>query len=245
MRLFLVFIILLNVLYAGWEYLSPAVTDNGIPPLPDNLKTLELLRETKESVEESVDTGSVDSVENDELDGSNNEGMEESQVVVVTQAIEKESQVRSCFTLGPFKDKDIMQQVRLSLSEQVKGMEVRKLRDSEKHRYWVYIPSLGSRKKAKNMVEQLTEKDVKDFYIILNGDTRNGISLGHFKEQFHANRRFRKVKRLGFKAEIKVIYREFDVYWLDYEQKIEASSTPFSIDEYVTEGVSQLERECH
>jgi len=43
MRLFLVFIIILNLLYAAWEYLDPKELTDLYPPKKENLKTLELL----------------------------------------------------------------------------------------------------------------------------------------------------------------------------------------------------------
>ena len=251
MRLFLVFIILLNLLYAAWQFLNPSVSDNSIAPLPDNLRTLELLRETRVSPE----TEGVDNEDQQRGDESGDElaiaDVTSGNVTLDNVAsgdagkdAEMVELVASCYTLGPFKDKEIMQQLKISLSEHVQNMSVRKLRESEKHRYWVYIPSLGSRKRARQMVERLRGSQIKDFYIILNGDARNGVSLGHFKEQRHANRRFKKVKDLGFNAEIKVIYRDFDVYWLDYQFAGDQVEGAFSIQEYVTEGVSQLERQC-
>jgi len=241
MRLFLVFIVLLNLLYAAWQFLSPSVTDNSIAPLPDNLQTLELLRETRVSPE-------TEGVNNEDQQRAGENSAELAIDNVALDDADKEAElvelVASCYTLGPFKDKEIMQQLKISLSEHVQNMSVRKLSESEKHRYWVYIPSLGSRKRARQMVERLRGSQIKDFYIILNGDARNGVSLGHFKEQLHANRRFKKVKDLGFNAEIKVIYRDFDVYWLDYQFAGDQVEGSFSIQEYATEGVSQLERQC-
>lgn len=254
MRLFLVFIILLNLLYAAWEFLNPSVTNNDIPPLPDNLQTLELLGEEKRGgalvgensglvQEASVSNGLDDGQESLSAQAQTDEaGINKSQVT--DQVVNIDESVKACFTLGPFKDSEIMQQLRISLSEHVEGMKVRKLRDSEKHRYWVYIPSKGSRAMARKTVEALRAKGVKDFYIILNGETKNGVSLGHFKEPRHANRRYKKVKGLGFDAEIKVIYRDYDVYWLDYEIGPSSVGDSFSIDEYLTEGVSQLKRDC-
>ena len=43
MRLFLVFIIILNLLYAAWEYLDPKELTDLYPPKDKDLKTLELL----------------------------------------------------------------------------------------------------------------------------------------------------------------------------------------------------------
>lgn len=219
--------------------MSPAVTTSKVTPLADSLQTLELLREStshKDIINNEDEAGDQSSV--DIAGAGEQQGITEGVQLAVTKPVE------SCYTLGPFKDKDIMQQVRVSLSEHVKDMSVRKLSDSEKHRYWVYIPPLKNRRQAKLMVNKLRESNVKDFYIILNGDTRNGVSLGHFKEQLHANRRFKKVSNLGYNVEIKVIYREFDVYWLDYQNNKSQSDVGFSVEEYATEGVSELVRDC-
>jgi len=43
MRIFLIFIIILNLLYAAWEYLDPKELTDLYPPKDKDLKTLELL----------------------------------------------------------------------------------------------------------------------------------------------------------------------------------------------------------
>ena len=238
MRILLIFIVILNVLYAGWEYVNPARKVDYVPPLPDNLMTLELLHEEraqalKKSVAEAgVEVGVKSSpLEQDEL--------------LVTEAHEiKKNDPVSCYTLGPFKDESIMQQLRESIAEHVTDISVRKRQESEKHRYWVYIPALSSRKQAKLVAKQLRLKKINDFYIVLSGDAKNSISLGHYREPVHANRRVKVVTKLGLKAEIKIIYRDYDVYWLDYQVEEADGGVSFSVDEYVSDGVSQLAREC-
>ena len=245
MRLLLIFIVLLNLLYAGWHYLQPARSGNGIPPMADNLKRLELLREAP-SVNGQANneiTGQAEqqpSVVDVEAEDSN----EDTDLVLEAPELEQISSKQACYTLGPFKDKIIMQQLRESLAEHVSNLEVRKRKESEKHRYWVYMPRLASRKEAKLMANKLRENKVSDFYIVLSGESRNSISLGHFREPSHANRRVKQITQLGFEAEINVIYRDYDVYWLDYETKDSESDSGFAIEEYMTEGVSRLAREC-
>ncbi len=43
MRLFLVFIVVINLLYAAWAYFDPKELTNLYPPQDKNMKTLELL----------------------------------------------------------------------------------------------------------------------------------------------------------------------------------------------------------
>jgi len=238
MRIFLVFIVVLNLLYAGWEYLNPVTSKDVVQPLADNLKTLELLNEDKIDVLKVADQARKLEVE---------QGVEKplavADVAEVESAIMQESAI--CYTLGPFKDENIMLQLRDSIAEFVTDLSIRKRQQSIKHRYWVYVPALSGKKQAKLMAKKLRQKQINDFYIVLRGSEKNSISLGHFREPAHANRRMRKVADLGFNAQIKVIYREYDIYWLDYRVETGSGEPGFSVDEYISEGVSQLVRGCN
>ena len=150
----------------------------------------------------------------------------------------------ACYTLGPFKDEGIMQQVRESMAETIKGVSVRTLEESEKHRYWVYIPPLPSRTQAKSVARKLKQANLKDFYVVLGGDTKNSISLGHFKEPAYANRRARKVSKLGFEASVDVIYKKYNVYWVDYRARKDDLELESLINNHVSEGVSRINRSC-
>jgi len=238
MRIFLVFIVVLNLLYAGWEYLNPVTSKDVVQPLADNLKTLELLNEDKIDVLKVADQARKLEVE---------QGVEKplavADVAEVESAIMQESAI--CYTLGPFKDENIMLQLRDSIAEFVTDLSIRKRQQSIKHRYWVYVPALSGKKQTKLMAKKLRQKQINDFYIVLRGSEKNSISLGHFREPAHANRRMRKVADLGFNAQIKVIYREYDIYWLDYRVETGSGEPGFSVDEYISEGVSQLVRGCN
>jgi len=227
MRILLVFIIILNLLYAGWEILNPVKNRVSISPMPANLKRLELLNENKIELLKAV------AVSSHGVKGASEEGSELGN-----------SASKTCYTLGPFKDESIMQQLRESIAEYVTELSVRKRQQSIKHRYWVFVPKLADKKQAKLMGKKLRQKQVSDFYIVLSGDEKNSISLGHFREPAHANRRMKKIIGLGFNAKIKVIYREYDIYWLDYQVDLRGAQAAFSADEYVSDGVSQLERDC-
>jgi sporulation related protein len=221
MRILLAFIVVLNLLYVGWEFINPADVKPDVSHMAENLKTLELLHEERIK---NLKRGSAEVSENEEL---------------ASPEVDVAKIGLSCYTLGPFKDKEIMQQMRESMAQYVKNISVRKRQQSVKHRYWVYVPALADRKQAKFIGKKLRQKKLDDFYIVLSGGAKNSISLGHFREPKHANRRMKQVAELGFNAQIKVIYREYDIYWLDYQV-----GADFSVDEYVSDGVSQLERDC-
>lgn len=234
MRLLLIFLIILNLLYAGWVYFTPAPGDKSLSTVVGNLKQLELLNEKQ------VDTGSR-LPEGGPVAAGDPEGED---VDIESVSDGNAPLTLSCYTVGPFKDRGMMQQLRDSLSQNVSDVRVRKRTESEKHRYWVYLPAASSRKQAKEMAGRLREKNIEDYYIVIKGDNRHSISLGHFREQKHANRRRKGLGKLGFNAEIEVIYRDLEVYWLDYRLSGSESDPGFELTEYVTEGVSQISRAC-
>ncbi len=241
MRILLVFIVVLNLLYAGWVYLNPGHSTDGVPPLPDNLKTLELLRESDTVAQQTAAVkDSLPIVAAADADGTEIIEAENA----LAEKISKPVKSVACYTLGPFRDKNIMQQLRDSMAEHVSKISVRKRQESVKHRYWVFIPALPNRKRAKLMAEKLRKRNINDFYIVFSGQAKNRISLGHYREPKHANRRMKQVTGLGFKTEVDVVYRNYDIYWLDY-QLDDTGKVDLPIDEYLNEGVSQLARECN
>ena len=230
MRILLYYLIVLNLLYAGWEYLRPAQSNIEVPALSKKLATLELLEGSY--IESSIGLH----------DDAEKEMPEEADFKI--EVVEQKKLPLACFTLGPFKDEGIMQQIRESLSETIKDVSVRTLEESEKHRYWVYIPPLASRSQAKNVARKLKQSKLKDYYVVLGGDTKNSISLGHFKEPAYANRRARKVSKLGFETEIEVIYKKYNVHWIDYRAVKGDEELETLISSHVSEGVSRINRSC-
>ena len=227
MRVLFYYLLVLNLLYAGWEFMQPAHQSVAVEVLPEGLKALELLDVV---VEKSVDEGLSDR----EVFSMDINGVMEKQKAVSL----------SCFTLGPFKDELIVQQIRESMAEDIKDINVRVLEESEKHRYWVYIPPLSNRKEAKSVARKLKQAKLQDYYVVLSGKTKNSISLGHFKEPEYANRRAKKVRRLGFDASVEVIYKKYNIHWIDYRARKDDLELESKINNHLSEGVSRLDRSC-
>ncbi len=230
MRLVLI-LVAINILYAGWEYLRPSAAGSQPQPMDSRLARLQLLHERDVAVDAPDGTGTES-------------GYLAVEKLAATQAQQQNSPVKSmCYTLGPFKDRKIMQRVSESMAEQVDDISLRTLQESEKHRYWVHIPAAENIAEAKQLAAQLRAKDFRDFYIVLRGDAKNSISLGHFREPEHASRRLKKVSDMGFDADIEIIYREYDVYWLDYRVAGDVDAQAVA-DNYLAEGVSRITRPC-
>ncbi|MFW2373327.1 MAG: SPOR domain-containing protein [Gammaproteobacteria bacterium] len=219
MRIFLIFLLVLNLVYGLWQFYLPVSQEEMLPEMPKGLKSLQLLSEL-----ESADIK-----------------LDEHSVIATKQPI---SSTEACFTLGPFKDKGLSDKAMAMLKGKVKNLEHRTLEENEQHRYWVYIPSLQSRAEAIAKSKELAKKKIKDYYIIQSGSKNNGISLGNFKEKGHAYRRLESLKGMGFEVEIEPIYHTYTVHWLDYQLVGEQSVEKEILLEFQDDGVARLNRPC-
>ncbi len=82
---------------------------------------------------------------------------------------------------------------------------------------WVYIKPEKSRKKAIETGDRLKSKKIKDFYVIRDGEQKNGLSLGRFKSKSGAYELAKKVKKLGFEVTVEPLFKSHTIYWLDYQ----------------------------
>lgn len=227
--MFFLFLLLLNILFAGWQYYQPAKNRVEIAPLPAQLKTLVLLSESESLPLKSVTNGS-DVVE-----------VEVQPEVVSTPPQEKQI---ICFTLGPFSDEAQVESIQREISSQVSSSELRKRVEKGLHRYWIYFPETESRAEAIEISKLLARNKIKDYYIVHGGEHNNRVSLGHFKEKLHADRRVKQLQKLGYEPEMQPIYRDYEVYWLDYAILQQQHSDNDPVSAFIADEVSRLVRDC-
>jgi len=227
MRVLFLFLLIVNGLMGGWFYLQPVKNDLAIKPVAENINSLVLLNEVGAQKESDKSTETA------------------APAKVKAGLSEKKESAGLCFTLGPFKDEIILKQARKQLAEQVQNINVRKREESQRHRYWVYLPALSSRGRAIEQSKQLAQIKINDYYIVHNGEKKNAISLGHFREKKHADHRIKQLKKQGFDAEMEVIFRRIDVFWLDYSVKENNALNDGLISNYLIDGVTRLDRSCN
>jgi hypothetical protein len=195
--------------------------------LPEGLERLVLLSERQDvAVEEEREVG------------------KSSDTTPAVAVLEDKKPVMLCYTLGPFRDEEKVEQTKSAIAEHVDDLTIRKREQSEQHRFWVYVAPQKNREMAVNLSKQLAKKKIKDYYIIRSGEKNNGISLGHFKEKKHADRRVKKLSKLGFDVRMEVIYQNFLVYWLDYSAHAESREGDDVLHGLVEEGVARIDRDC-
>lgn len=228
MRLLFLFLLIVNLLFGAWIYTQPEKQAAAIPPLPSGLDRVLLLQAKAPS----------EPLSSMQVDPSTSADPEPKAVPTDQQ------EGPFCYTLGPFNDESAIADIKQQLSEKLSDMHVRRREERERHRYWVYIPSLGSRAQAAEVSKALAGKHIKDYYIVRSGEDNNSISLGHFKEKKHADWRLKQLKKLGFDVQMEVIYRQYNLYWLDYRVDSPIPDEESPVAAYLGDGVSRLDRDC-
>ena len=79
--------------------------------------------------------------------------------------------------------------------------------------YWVYLPSLSSRKEAFNKLRELQSKGI-DSYVIPRGELENGISFGMFSQEKLAKQRLADMRQQSYEAELKEVERSYKEIWV-------------------------------
>jgi hypothetical protein len=157
------------------------------------------------------------------------------------------AEVGQCFSLGPFRQKDSLQELKNDIAPYVVSAVIRDKKGQDYTVHWVFIQPEKSRKDIIKVAKRLKTKKIKDFYIIREGEKNNGISLGHFKDKRRALGLEAKVKKHGFDVHIEPIYRTSEVFWLEYEL-IDQALPKEIINKYtqsVDPVVSRLSRDCN
>ncbi|MEX0899057.1 MAG: SPOR domain-containing protein [Gammaproteobacteria bacterium] len=196
-RGFALALVVANLLLAAWLYTRPTgPAAPGAPPLAASpLVLVAELPDTPPPIFEApLET----------LPGAEPEAV----VTVDTNA--------SCQALGPFADREAA----LAAAARLTGLGLparpRAVDASERLGFWVHTPPAPNREAAAAVVEQLRLAGVRDFYVVVDGDTRNAVSLGVFRQRDGAEQQAGRLRAMGFQVEIGERRRESTVWWLDF-----------------------------
>ena len=157
-------------------------------------------------------------------------------------------QATDCYTLGPFRDLDNLRGLTREIKSYVVKADFRGREEKEQTLYWVYIKPETTRKKAIETGKRLKAKNIKDFYVIRDGEKENGLSLGHFRNKEGAYGLAKKVQVLGFDVIVEPVFRSYTIYWLDYQLSSGVSIPESIFEKYIKSAkknkISRLSRDC-
>jgi cell division septation protein DedD len=122
-----------------------------------------------------------------------------------------------CLRVGPFESEAQAGALRDRLASQANRISVAKTTRQEQKFFWVYLEPVTSDAKAKETLEDLKSKGIKDLFMIRKGEMKNAISLGVFSSQDSVRKRLAELKNSGYQPLVVPRYENKTVYWLDLQ----------------------------
>ena len=207
MRTIFLALVVLNLVYFGWNHYHPPESSfNTPPPLGRDVKILSLLSESREEPNAAADTERqlLEEVVSDDDSASEN--------MLTVDETER------CYSLGPFKKSQDAERVMTHI--EARGLSATRRSTTERviKGHWVYLPALANHKAAVKTARELSKKGIEDYLVIARGENKNAVSLGLYSGEIAANRRLNRIRALGYEPIKEVKYREDTSYWLDYRE---------------------------
>ncbi|AVP97376.1 SPOR domain-containing protein [Ahniella affigens] len=122
----------------------------------------------------------------------------------------------SCTQLGPFGTQADLRRTMNALTPRVDRVQFRETRTTRSRGWWVYLPAFKDRSEALSAARNLSEKGIRDYYVVTAGDQQNTISLGLFRARENADRRVAELQGLGFAPSMTERTDELPEYWLEF-----------------------------
>ena len=137
-----------------------------------------------------------------------------------------------CWALGPFADADAAKRAATHLATLNVTARVRSGRQQEWVGHWIYVPPLPSRTEARKLAQEMGERGLKDYFVIGTQDYENAISLGVYKDPQAARRRLKRLRDMGYDAQMQDYFQGRTRYWLDYGEGGVGGLPPEVLEEF-------------
>ncbi len=122
----------------------------------------------------------------------------------------------ACRTLGPFRTKDLAEQVAEQLASIQVAASLRRITTTDLGGFWVLMSALPDQRQAREILAKLNRAGFENAWLFRDGDLVNAISLGLYSREENARRRAQQVRAAGFDAWVKPQQQQYERYWLDY-----------------------------
>lgn len=220
MKITFLFLLLINGLVFLWQAYFVVPQKPTAAQLPTNVPQLVLLEETGTTVQVTTTIAAPTAVE---VPAVVEVAPPQDEDVMSTTTTELPhnplpAAPQNCYTVGPFVDDTILKKAKRLFTGNHITYQQRTLSKPEVFGYNVFLAPFPSREKALAMIDTLTVKGIKDYYVMPGPELENAISLGLFSEQRFALSHMQFLKSKGGSAKIRTRYNERKRHWLDYIQ---------------------------
>ena len=152
----------------------------------------------------------------------------------------------SCFNLGPFNKRKKALLINQELKTLGISANLQVNKDKKRPGYWVLILPKKNRKAARDVIAQLKQKKIKDYFLVATGSQKNAISLGVFSQSGLAKKRLKMIKKLGFTVSIEKVKLPKREYWLEWPTAAEAVVEPERLGRWLKRfpGIGNTKKAC-
>jgi len=149
-----------------------------------------------------------------------------------------------CYTLGPFSEMQTLRLVTREIKDYVVEASFRSREEQEQTMFRVLLKPVGSKQEAKELIKELVSNNIRDYFIITDGPSKNAISLGYFSSKSRAYGHADRVRKLGFDVIVEPVFRTYTIYWLDYRIKSGNEIPQQIFDDHLENSAQKLGRTC-
>lgn len=245
MKWIFIFLLLVNVVYLGWELERQAAIDRNRPvavnSLPKSSRELELITEKDAGkqvlkapvapvLNSTAETGAsatpapaqgtasapATSPETAaEANSKTTPDLVAAMPDIDTTGIEAGPGKYYCFTFGPLAEEIMAVGLRDWFKSRRAATAMRHEDQKGRQLLWIYLAPPDNRTEAMDTIRNLKDQGISDYRLIERGNLENAISLGLFSSQASVNERLQELERKGYKPIVVPYYDNKRIYWVD------------------------------
>lgn len=129
-----------------------------------------------------------------------------------------------CFTFGPLPEQIMAVGLRDWFKSRRAAAATRHEDEKGRQLLWIYLAPQDNRTDAMDTMRNLKDQGISDYRLIERGDLENAISLGLFSSQASVNERLRELEGKGYKPVVVPYYDNKRIYLVDV--KLQQTSVP-------------------
>ncbi len=231
MKWVFIFLLLVNVIYLGWELQREtrirAKKPTVVTSIPSSSRQLELIT-GKEAGDQILKKPVAVAIEDDEVTSpvpvadspETGEALSADDFVpllpeVDFTGLDTGTGKYFCFTFGPVAEEILA----VGLSDWFRSRSAvattRYTDEQGRQLFWIYLSPQDSRTSAMDTIQELRDRGINDYRLIDRGNLENAISLGLFSSQASVNDRLRELERKGYNPVVVPYYDNKRLYWVD------------------------------
>lgn len=120
-----------------------------------------------------------------------------------------------CYTFGPIEEQPLAVGVEDWFKSRRAGTNVRFTDESGSQLFWLYLAPDEVNSNAVEIIRDLQQKGIDDYRLVNKGNLRNAISLGLYSGQAAVNERLGDLEDKGYKPVIVPYLEGKRVFWVD------------------------------